>query len=39
MATCAQCSVDDLDTEAMHPSQWKMARRQRTGIRPMAVGT
>ena len=38
MATCTQYSSDDLDTKAIHPSQWKMIKRQRTGIRLMAVG-
>ena len=39
MVTCTRCSSDDRDTEAIRPSQWKMKKRQRTGIRPMAVGT
>ena len=29
----------DHDIEAIHPSQRKMMKRQRTGIRPMAAGT
>ena len=32
-------SGDDLDTKAICPSQWKMVKRQRTGIRLMATGT
>ena len=39
MAVCTWYSGDDLDTWAIHPSQQKMTKRQRTRIRPMVVGT
>ena len=39
MAAWTQYSSDDLDTKAIHLSQRKMAKRQRTGIRSMAAGT
>ena len=39
MAACTRYSGDDLDTEAIHPSQRKMTKRQQTGIRSMVAGT
>ena len=39
MAACTWYSGDDLDTMALHPSQWKMKKRQWMGIRPMAAST
>ena len=39
MAACARYSGSDVDIEAIHPSQWKMIKRQLTGNRSMAAGT
>ena len=39
MGACTRYLGDDLDNGAIHPSQWKMTKRQRTRIRPMVVGT
>ena len=39
MAACIRYSGDNLDTEAIRPSQRKTPKRQQTGIKPMAVGT
>ena len=39
MAACTKYSGDDLDTKAIHPAQWKMTKRKRTGNKPMAVDT
>ena len=39
MAACTQYLGDDLDTKAIHPSQWKTTKKQRMRIRPMAIGT
>ena len=39
MAACTQYSGGDLDTKAIHPSQRKMIKRHRMGIRSMVLGT
>ena len=39
VAACTWHSSDNLDIEAIHPSQQKMTKRQRTGSRLMAAGT
>ena len=39
IAAYTRYSGDDLDTRAIHPSQWKITKRQWTGIRPIVVGT
>ena len=38
MAACTWCSGDDLDTGAIHPSQWKTTKRQQMVVRLMAIG-
>ena len=35
---CTRYLGDNLDTRAIHPSQWEMTKRQRTGNRLMASG-
>ena len=39
MVACTWYLGVNLDAGAIHPFLPKMAKRQRTGIRPMAVGT
>ena len=39
IAVCTQYPRDDLDIEAIHPSQWKTTKRQRMRNRPMATST
>ena len=39
MAARTLYSGDDLDTGALHPSQWKTTKKQRMGIRLKAAGT
>ena len=39
MAVCTRYLGADLDTGAIHPSQWKMTKRQQTGNIPIAAGT
>ena len=38
MVACTQYSGDDLDTKAIHLSQQKMTKRQRTENKSMTVG-
>ena len=39
VAACTRYSGDDLDIEAIHPSQQKMTKRQQTGNKPVAAGS
>ena len=39
VAACTRYSGDNLDIEAIHPSQQKITKRQQTGNKPVAAGS